>query len=166
MHTVQEHVVESTWREVASLDPTSAAQLMEDAATRQPALLAYVMASTNEWRPPVSELAVYLYFVVLRMFEVSAPKEFKQVSMPQLELHVDRNESLLDRLQPAHERFLERAAEAESAKQPFVVRYILEALFEDEHPDVTPPFTDDETGRLYLTLKIIVDALDEAISGS
>ncbi len=166
MHTVQEQVVESTWREVASLDPTAAARLMEDAATRQPALLAYVMASTDEWRPAVSELAVYLYYVVLRMFEVSAPMELKQVSMPQLEQHVDRNEALMDRLQPAHERFLERAAEVESSKQPFVVRYILEALLEEEHPDVAPPFTDEETGRLYLTLKTIVDALGEVISGS
>ena len=139
---------------------------MEDAAQRQPALLAYVMASTDHWRPEVSELAVYLYYVVLRMFEVSASGELGQVSNPALDHQVERNESLMDRLQPAHERFLERAAEVESSKQPFVLRYISEALLEDEHPDITPPLTDEETGRLYLTLKTVVDALDEAISVS
>ena len=164
MPTIPEEVVESTWREVASLDPADGAKLMDDAAHRQPALLAYVMASTDRWRPEVSELAVYLYYVVLQMFEVSAPGGLQQESMPALDQQVERNESLMDRLQPAHERFLERAAEIESVKQPFVLRYVSEALLEDEHPDITPPLTDEETGRLYLTHKIVVDALDEAIS--
>jgi len=164
MPTIPEEVVESMWRHVASLDPADGAQLMEEAAQRQPALLAYVMASTDRWRPELSELAVYLYYVILQMFEASAPGELGQVSMTALDEQVGRNESLMDRLQPAHERFLERAVEVESAKQPFVLRYISEALLEDEHPDITPPLTDEETGRLYLTLKTVVDALDEAIS--
>ena len=166
MPAIPEEVVESTWREVSSIDPADGAKLMEDAAQRQPALLAYVMASTDQWRPEVSELAIYLYYVVLQMFEVSAPRGLQQVSNPALDQQVERNESLMDRLQPAHERFLERAAEVESVKQPFVLRYVSEALLEDEHPDITPPLTDEETGRLYLTLKIVVDALDEAISVS
>lgn len=40
-----------------------------------------------------------------------------------------------------------------------VARYILEVLFENEHPDIAPPLTDEETGRLYLTLKTVVDAV-------
>lgn len=166
MPTIPEEVVESTWHKVASLDPADGAKPMQDAAHRQLALLAYVMASTDHWRPEVSELAIYLYYVVLQMFEVGAPGKLGQVSNPALNQQVERNESLMDRLQPAHERFLERAAEVESVKQPFVLRSVSEALLEDEHPDITPPLTDDETGRLYLTLKVVVDALDEAISVS
>ncbi len=139
---------------------------MEQAAARQPALLAYVMASTHDSRPAVQELAVYLYYVVLQMFEASAPERLTKVGISRVEHHVDRNDSLLESLVPAHERFLERVVEVESSTQPFVLRYVVEALLEEDGPDLSPPLTDEETGLLFLTLKTVVDALDEACDRS
>lgn len=164
-HPVPAQVVESTWRHVAALEPGAARRLMEQAAERQPALLAYVMASTARSRAPVQELAVYLSYVVLQMFERDAPEPLTTVSVARVEYHADRNDGLLDKLAPADERFLQRAAEVESSAQPFVLRYIAEALLEDAELDESVAFAPDETGLVYLALKTVVDALHEARVG-
>lgn len=164
MPTVPEEVVEATWRQVASLDPRGARRLMVETAERQPALLAYVMASTADSRSPVQELAIYLYYVVLQMFDLTGSNRVKEVTVSIIEHHSAENESLLERLLPAHERFLERVAGVQSSSQPFVFRYIAEALLEEAESDPSSPLAEEETGLLFLTLKTVVDALDEASS--
>jgi hypothetical protein len=52
--------------------------------------------------------------------------------------------------------------EVETVRQPFIYRYLAEALFEEEG-DEAIDLTEEETGLLFLALKTIVDALDEAI---
>ena len=158
MDPLSPDLVESTWRDVASLEPAAARRLMERAAVRQPALLAYVMGSAAHSRSAVQEMAVYLYYVIQQMFERGTSKPLEASSVSQVERLAKRNESHLEKLAPANERFLERAAEVQAAAQPFVVRYLAEALLEDTDSDLT----DEETGLVFLTLKTVIDLLDEA----
>jgi len=162
MDTLSSQLVESTWREVGSLKPRTARRLMEEAAARQPALLAYVMGSTGRSRSAVQEVAVYLYYVILQMFERGASKPLSTIPISRVERVSKRNESQMDKLTRADERFLERAAEVQAAAQPFVVRYLAEALLEDEDSDLT----DDEEGLVFLTLKTVIDLLDETGSAA
>jgi hypothetical protein len=162
MEPLTPELVESTWREVASLEPGAARRQMEEAATRQPALLAYVMGSTAHSRPAVQEMAVYLYYVILQMFERAASKRLRAVPISRVERVAKANESHLSKLTVADERFLKRAAEVHTAAQPYVFRYLVEALLEENDSDLT----DDEEGLVFLTLKTVIDVLDEAGSAT
>ena len=166
MSIISAEIVEATWRDVGALEPRAARALMEEAAERQPALLAYVMASTEGSSGAAQGLAVYLYYVLLQMFERAGGAPLRPVSMSRVDHHRKRNTTLLDRLAVADERFWERAATVESSAQPFVARYVVEALFEEEHSDEMERPSSEETGLLYLTLKTVVDVLDEALGAA
>lgn len=160
MTTIPEDIVENTWREVASLDSGDAWRAMEKVAKRQPALLAYVMAETHEWERDAQEFGVYLFFVVLRMFERLPSHHLKRVSIEQVERRSAENTSMLERLATAEEHLLERAAEMQVESQPHVLRYLTEAILERRDPEIR--LTEDEEGLLFLLLKTVVDVLDRA----
>jgi hypothetical protein len=161
---ISEEIVDTTWRRVASLDPGAARGLAEKTARRQPALLAYVLASTADERREVQELTIYLYYVVQEMFDCSMLKRVPEVRIARVEYHAERNEAMLSRLEGAHPDFVQRAAEVQAARQPFVMRYVVEALVEGLDDDPSMELTDEESGLVFLTLKTVVDALDEAVS--
>jgi hypothetical protein len=158
MEPVSAEIVESTWRDVASLSPGKAQRLMEEAADQQPALLAYVLASTAHSRDDVQELAVYLYFVVLKAFERAAGDSLSAVSTSEVNRVDAENEFEFERLAGEDQRFLIRAAEGEISAEPFVMRYVVEALMEDSDSDLD----DEELGILFFTLKTVVNALSGA----
>jgi len=160
MSVVAEDLVEETWQEVASYTHDEISRVMERAGKRQPALLAYVMAETAESRADVQELAVYLYIVVFRMFDKLPGHKLKRVPIDRVERLSAQNEDWLERLGSAHERFFERTAEIESGKQPHVLRYLAEAIFEPE--DANLCLTEHEQGLVFLILKTALDILDSA----
>lgn len=164
MASIPQEIVESTSLRVGEMPPRDARRAMERAADQQPALLAYVMAATQEERPPVHELAIYLYFVVLQVFEAGADRPVPEVGMDAVESRAEANEDALERLETAHEGFVERAAEVATARQPFVLRYVVDALFAPREDDPDAALDEEEAGFVFLILKTVVDLLDEAIS--
>jgi hypothetical protein len=162
MTTISEEIVEAAWQEAATMEPHDAQSAMHEAARRQPALLTYVMATTAETREEVQELGVYFFYTIFKMFEAAAETDLEEISIESVERHADRNDALLERLEVAHDRFFERVSEVETSRQPFVYRYLVEALFEEEE-DESVVLAEEETGLLFLTLKTVVDAMDEAM---
>jgi hypothetical protein len=120
------------------------------------------MGSTAHTRSAVQEMAVYLYYVILQMFERAAGKPLRTIPISRIERVAKANESHLNKLTLADEGFLKRAAEVHTAAQPFVFRYLVEALLEENDSDLT----DDEEGLVFLTLKTVIDVLDEAGSAT
>ena len=163
MASIPREIVESTSARVGEMPPRDARRAMERAAGQQPALLAYVMAATQDERAPVHELAIYLYFVVLRIFEVGAGSRVPEIGMDAVESRAEANEDALERLETAHEGFVERAAEVATARQPFVLRYVVDALFAPREDDPDAALDEEEAGFVFLILKTVIDLLDEAI---
>jgi len=161
---VPNEIVEATWREVGAYDSRRARRDMERVAERQPALLAFVMASTADSREEVKELAVYLYFVIQKMFDTVTDHGLQPVTVDEVERIADQREAALERLAPADERFLERAARIESEAQPHVLRYLTEAILEPDDPDLE--LSEDEQGLLFLVLSTVVELLDRACTAS
>jgi hypothetical protein len=160
---VSEDIVENTWRRVAAMRPNEAVRALDRVARQQPALLAYVMATTSDEREEVQELAIYLYHVIWQMFEtMAAPGRIGKIRIERVEHHRDRIEKLLDGLAVAHQRIAERIAAVESASQPHVLRYIADALYEYEEEEDSLQLDEQESGLVFLTLKTVVDVLDEA----
>jgi hypothetical protein len=67
----------------------------------------------------------------------------------------------MERLEGAHERFLDRIASLQTSKQPHVVNYVVDSLIEEDEGKEAVRLTEEQKGFLYLLLKTVVDVLDQ-----
>jgi len=72
METLSEEFVEKTWQEVAGFSPDRAAKEMHAMGKAQPDLLAFLLAYADDLPQEVKELAIYISFVVYKMFQNSS----------------------------------------------------------------------------------------------
>jgi hypothetical protein len=165
MEPIPERIVEKTWQEVAGFSPDKAKKEMMKINNNQPDLLAFVMESSKEMGREVSELAIYLFVVVYRMFQATHAK-VKKISSEEIIKCYEHNEGLMERLEGADEKFLNRIASVQTSKQPHVVNYVVDALMEegDEREDAVA-LTEEQKGFLYLLLKTVIDVLDQSEIG-
>ncbi len=163
---ISESLVEETWQEVAAFSPQRAEREMNRTARKQRHLLSFVAAYTEDLSRDASELAFYMFFTIYRMFQKSCPRAIRSIRGGRIERSLDQNERLLGRLEGAHERFVERVAEVESSRQPWVMRYLVETLIEAPEGEEPVVLTEEEIGALFLVLKTVVDALDHSIEAS
>ena len=127
----------------------------------QPQLLAFVTKLTEERSQEVKELGVYLLFVVYRMFQ-KAHGKIERISSEEIIECYEHNEGLMERLEGAHEKFLDRVASIQISRQPYVVKYVVDALMEDEEEEEdVAALTEEQKGLLFLLLKIVIDILDQ-----
>ena len=63
----------------------------------------------------------------------------------------------MERLECAHEKFLDRVTSAQTSRQPYVVKYVVAALMEED----AGALTDEQKGFLFLLLKTVIDVLDQ-----
>ncbi len=164
MQPVSEAVVTETWREVAGFSPQRAAREMDRTAEQQRHLLGFVAAYTEDLSSEASELAFYLLFTIYRMFQKGSPRAIRNINGDQIEHSLDQNEDLLARLEGAHERFVERVAQVESSRQPWVMKYLVETLIEADEGEDPVELTEEEIGALFLVLKTVVDVIDHSIA--
>lgn len=155
---IPEEVVGASWREAASLSPAAARLEMKRLAKRQPALLAFVLAESETLTRDGAELANYLFFVIARMFYAAEPR-IRRISIATITRCVGEVEASVASLEGAHCRFLQRAAKIVSSTQPYVFRYVVEALMEPGDESVSLP--EDDKGAIFLILAAVIKALDE-----
>jgi hypothetical protein len=159
MALIPEEIVEKSWQEVAGFSPTRANKQMMKIGNDQPELLAFVTASTEMMGQEVKELGIYMFFVVYRMFQ-KAQGKIKRISSEEIIKCHEHNESLMERLEGAHEKFLDRAARIQISKQPHVMKYVIDALMEEEEGEDAIELTDEHKGFLLLLLRTVIDVLD------
>ncbi len=163
MQPISESLVEETWQEVARFSPRRAQREMTRTAEKQKHLLGFVAAYTEDLNQEASELAFYMFFTIYRMFQKGSPRAVGGIGGDEIEHSLDQNENLLARLEGAHERFIERVAQVESSRQPWVMKYLVETLIESDEGEDPVHLTEEETGSLFLVLKTVVDVLDHSI---
>jgi len=164
MEPISEEIVERTWREVAFFSPDKAEREMEKIGRGQPELLAFIVGETEEMDRDVRELGVYMFFVIFRMFQ-SALGGIGRISFEEIIECYEHNKTLMERLVGAHEKFLDRVVRLQVSRQPHVLRYVVEALMEEEKGE-SIVLTEEEKGFLYILLKTVVDVLDRKAIGS
>lgn len=74
MDLLSEEFVEKTWQQVAEFAPDRANKEMLAMGKNQPDLLAFLIAHTDDFQQEVKELAIYIAFVVYKMFHGSSGK--------------------------------------------------------------------------------------------
>jgi hypothetical protein len=160
MGPVPEEIVEKTWQEVAGFSPDRAKKEMTKIGNRQQELLTFVMESAKEMGQEVRELAIYLFLVVYRMFQ-EAHGKIKKISSKEIIECYEHNEGLMERLRGSHENFLDRIASVQTSRQPYVVKYVVDALMEDDEREDAGALTEEQKGFLFLLLKTVIDVLDK-----
>ena len=160
MEPISEKIVEKTWQEVASFSPSQAGKGMEKMGKNQPEILAFLMALTENLEPEAGELAIYIGFVVYRIF-VGSRNKVKKITSKEIIDCYEYNQDLMERLEGAHEKFIDRIARVQLSKQPYVMKYVVDALMEESEDGDGVELTDEDKGFLFLLLKTVVDLLDK-----
>lgn len=160
MEPIPEAIVENTWQEVAGFSPDRAKREMIKIGNSQTDLLAFVTESSEEMTREVRELAIYMFVVVYGMFQ-KAHGKIKKISSEEIIECYKGNEGLMERLERADERFLDRIASVQTSRQPHVVNYLVDALMEEDEGEDAVALTEEQKGFLYLLLKTVIDVLDQ-----
>ena len=160
MEPIPEEIVENTWQEVAGFNPVRANKEMMKIGANQPEILAFVTELTDEMDKEVKELGIYMFFVVYRIFQ-KAHGKFKGISSEEIIECYEHNEGLMERLEGVHEAFLDRVASIQISRQPYVVKYVVDALMEDEEEEDAVALTEEQKGSLFLLLITVIDILDQ-----
>ncbi len=164
MKPVPEALVNKTWEECAGFSPDRAKKELIKVGNSQPDLLTFVMESSKEMGQEVRELAIYMFLVVYRMSQEGHEK-IKTISSEEIIECYKNNESLMERIGGSHEKFLDGIASLQTSKQPYVVRYVADALTEEDEGEDALELTEEQKGFLYLLLKTVIDVLDQSESG-
>ena len=161
MKPLSEELVEETWQEFASFTPTQVNKEAKKIAKGQSDLLSFMVEFTEELDQEVKELAIYMFFVVNRIFAKGYRKKIKKASPEEIIECYEKNEKLMESLEGAHDRFYERVASVQVSAQPYVIKYVVETLF--EYPEEEDPIfiSDEDVGFLFLLLKTAIDVLNK-----
>ena len=159
MDPLSEEFVEKTWQKVAEFTPDRANKEMLAMGKNQPDLLAFLMSYTDDLKQEVKELAIYIAFVVYKMFHDSGSK-IPRISSKEIMAKYEENTHLIESLEGAHEKFIDRIANVQVSKQPYVMKYVLEALMEDAEEDGID-LTEEDIGTLFILFKTEIEVLDK-----
>jgi hypothetical protein len=159
MDPLSEGFVEKTWQQVAKFTPDRANKEMIAMGKNQPDLLAFLMAYTDDLQQDVKELAIYIAFVVYKMFLDSSGK-IPIISSKKIMAMYDKNTSLIESMEGTHKKFIDRIASVQISKQPYVMKYVLEALMEEAEQDGID-LTEEDIGSLFILFKTEIEVLDK-----
>ena len=159
MNPLSEEFVEKTWQQIANFTPDRANKEMIAMGKNQPYLLAFLMAYTDDLQQEVKELAIYIAFVVYKMFLDSIGK-IPQILSKEIMAGYDENMHLIESLEGAHEKFIDRIANAQVSKQPYVMKYVLEALIKDTEENGIE-LTEEDIVSLFTLFKTEIEVLDK-----
>ena len=166
MNPISQELVDETWQAFAGFSPARARKETIKVNKNQPNLLAFMMEFTQDLDREVQELAIYMFYVVCRMFQKSSKKSLKRISPEEIINCYEKTERFIENLEGAHERFFERIAEVQLSEQPYVMKYVVETLMEAPEEEDPVVLTEDDIGYLFLLFKTVVDLLDKTTSSS
>ncbi len=165
MQDIAGELVENTWREVSSFSEAQVKKYAKRLIKEQPHLGSFVLHFTVSLRREAHELAYYLFSVIYRIFEKAAGK-IRRIPPERIIEAYEETEAFVGSFEKAHERFLERAAIRMIGPQPFVVKYLTEALMEAPENEDPVELSDEESGQIFLVLKTVINLLDEQAGGA
>ena len=161
MKCITQETVETTWQNIAEMEPEDAGEAMFHFSEAQPNLLGFVMAFTEDLNDDASELCTYMLYVVYQMFVNASKSDIPMVTEEQMEAQYNATCELLDKIHDA-DGDPEKAGVGQNLEnQPHVYQYVSETLLEDnEDPDEKMDISEDEVGEIFMMMKCIIDVVD------
>jgi len=154
---LSEEFVEKTWQEVVRFSPARADKEMLAMGKNQPDLLAFLMAYTDDLQQELKELVIYIAFVVYKMFLDSRGK-IPKISSREIMARYNENTRFLESPEGTHESLIGTIANGEVSKQPYVMKYVFEALTEDAEEEGIR-IMEEDIGLLFIVLKTEIEVL-------
>ncbi len=161
MEPISAELVEKTWKEFAAFPLEQTQKETVIISKTQPNLLAFMAEFTQELSQEVKELAIYMFYVVYRMFQKNSKKKIKRISAEEIITSYEKNEHFIKSLEGVHDKFFERIAGVQLSGQPYVMKYVVETLMEAPEDEDPVALTEEDMGYLFLLLKTVVDLLDQ-----
>lgn len=167
MNTIPAEIVENTWRKMAYIPPSKAPNLVNQLAKEQPLILAYLMAAGEDLlNQNEQELLLYLGMVVWQIMS-QGDTPLPEVTEETLDAIEDINIKMLEYLEGETDSDFAFTVETifKNYNQPEVLKYVIEALMEDEDEDEDEDeevvIRDEMKGMLLIYLKTIIDCFDK-----
>ena len=99
------------------------------------------------------------------MFQNGYGKPIDSATSDEIIYCYESNERLMESLGGMDERFFERIAEVQMSSQPYVIRYVVESLFEAGQGDAPLLPGEEDLGYLFLVMKTVIDVLNMKTEG-
>ena len=134
MQTISAHMVENTYEKITEMPEEDFPRLVEVMQKEQPEIMAFLMAAGHDdFNQAERELQFYLGAMVWQIMRQGTPPP-KRVGEKRLDRLIDRTEKMAEYLMGESDADFEHSAMRifDNHNQVNVLRYVVEALFEDE----------------------------------
>lgn len=149
MPFVSQELIEKTWKAVAVSSEQQILKMQRNHQKKQQALTHFTFSHLLDLREEAAGVGIYVYHVVLFAFSRVSPKPGR-VKRVQIEQYIDAG-ILVEEYDPI--------AKIAESSEPHVLRYVYEALTEDEDEVV---LSDTEQAEIFNTLNLVVSCLHDS----
>lgn len=161
MEPIPEKVVNSIHREFSGIQTEDLREKAEDLHAEQPELMAFVQACINQMEGDGADLAVYLFFMICRMYSETYGDEIASVSPEDIMGRYKKNEEQIEKLTDAQDT-LDEDSFGLNTGQPHLIDYLMEVLkrARDEEKEA---LTVGEQTYIFLILSTVMMVLNDAV---
>jgi hypothetical protein len=152
--------VTQTWQSMAQTSLSDVPDLMAGMRDRQPVVLAYLLSADGlDFDRNELERILYIGMVVWQIMRQGEGRLLK-VTRKRIIQAEEANYDFLERIEAASEEDLVQLTEEmmQDYPEPHVLRYILEAIMEEEEDPEGTPMREDYKGLAFVYLKTVLDA--------
>ena len=164
---ISAEIVTQTWQRMSQTPVSSTPQMVEEMKEEQPVLLAFLLALEDfPFNRHERELIFYVGMVVWQIMKQSE-RPLHKVTRKKLGDAEEANYDFLELLTSDTEADFVSATRTmlEQHPEPEVLRYIVEAIMEEEeYEPEDPPIRDEYRGLAFVHLKIALDALASSLA--
>jgi hypothetical protein len=166
---ISAETVTRVWQDMARVSVVEIPHLVNQMEAEQPVVLVYLAAVGDAiFNQHEREILFYLGVAVWQMMKQSQ-RRLRKVTEERLEQAEEANFDFLERLSASPEADFESATEAmiTTYPEPEVLRYIVEAINEEEDYDPDdPPIRDEYRGMAFVYLKTVLDAFISSLAAA
>lgn len=164
---ISAETVTQTWERMSQTPVSAAPQLVEEMKEEQPLILGYLLSLDDfPFNQHEGEIIFYIGMVVWQIMKQSS-RHLHKVTRRKLRKAEEANYDFLELLASDTEADFVSATQTmlEKHPEPEVLRYIVEAIMEEEdyEPD-DPPIRDEYRGLAFVHLKIVLDAFVDSLA--
>ena len=162
MNSISSDIVEKTWNEIGGQAPEKGQEMIKHMSKEQPIIFAYLMSTGDDiLNQDEKELLLYLGVVVWQIMS-QGTASLPGITSKIMEEAEDLNMKMLVYLEGEPETTFMNTVEKmiNNYNQPEVLRYVLEALMEEE-PEEECMIRDENIGIIMIFLKTVIDCFDK-----
>lgn len=160
MIPLPEEVVVETAKEFSGLTPQQLSDETEDISISQPGILSFITEFTEDLDTGIRDLTIYIFIVIYSMFEAGYGDNIEEISFEETIESYENNAALMDRMNGSNDRIYQNMAKVQMSAQPYVIKYVVETLYNASQAEDPVLFSEEDMSYLFLLLKSIIDVLN------